>query len=70
MSPLSSSKLYNEARGMTGDTKSMETPYVVIFQAVNELAVEPQECWAFAHPRRAATVDFNGTCLLLSTSST
>ncbi|KAG9005117.1 methyltransferase protein [Tulasnella sp. JGI-2019a] len=60
MAPLSSSKLYNEARGLNGDTKSMETPYVVIFQAVNELAVEPQECWEFEHPRKGAILDSNG----------
>ncbi|KAG8885281.1 methyltransferase protein [Tulasnella sp. 331] len=60
MSPLSSSKLFNEARGMTSDTKSMETPYVVIFQAVNELAIDPQECWEFEHPRRGVVVDSNG----------
>ncbi|TEB34666.1 shk1 kinase-binding protein 1 [Coprinellus micaceus] len=37
LAPLSSSKLYNEARSSKND-KSLETPYVVMFQNVNVLS--------------------------------
>ncbi|KAG6861031.1 hypothetical protein C0995_004734 [Termitomyces sp. Mi166 len=61
LAPLSSSKLFNEARA-TKDLKSLETPYVVMFQAVNILSgdggglsgkcgPQVQECWEFVHPR-------------------
>lgn len=57
LAPLSSSKLYNEARALRND--SLETPYVVMFQAVNILSEDKsecgskiQECWEFEHPRR------------------
>lgn len=67
LAPLSSSKLYNEARAGK-DVKSLETPYVVMFQAVNILSGEGggprgkcgsqvQECWEFEHPRRDAVLD-------------
>ncbi|KAJ6513332.1 PRMT5-domain-containing protein [Mycena sanguinolenta] len=67
LAPLSSSKLYNEARAGKDD-KSVETPYVVMFQAVNLLSGDGggttgrcgpqiQECWEFEHPRRDAVVD-------------
>ncbi|KAF7374956.1 Protein arginine N-methyltransferase [Mycena sanguinolenta] len=67
LAPLSSSKLYNEARAGKDD-KSVETPYVVMFQAVNILSGDGggtsghcgpqiQECWEFEHPRRDAVVD-------------
>ncbi|KAJ7650328.1 PRMT5 arginine-N-methyltransferase-domain-containing protein [Roridomyces roridus] len=70
LAPLSSSKLYNEARAGK-DEKSMETPYVVMFQAVNILSGDGsgtngrcgpqiQECWEFEHPRRDAVVDERG----------
>jgi protein arginine N-methyltransferase 5 len=70
LAPLSSSKLYNEAR-LTKDEKSMETPYVVMFQAVNILSgtkasldgrcgPQIQECWEFEHPRRDAVLNSHG----------
>ncbi|KAF8149849.1 shk1 kinase-binding protein 1 [Crassisporium funariophilum] len=70
LAPLSSSKLYNKARSTQGE-KSMETPYVVMFQAVNILSgtkatvdgrcgPQVQECWEFEHPRREAVLDERG----------
>lgn len=70
LAPLSSSKLYNEAR-ITKDEKSLETPYVVMFQAVNILSgtkafldgrcgPQIQECWEFEHPRRDAVLNSHG----------
>ncbi|KAG5638898.1 hypothetical protein H0H81_008958 [Sphagnurus paluster] len=70
LAPLSSSKLFNEARA-TKDLKSLETPYVVMFQAVNILSGEGgglsgrcgpqiQECWEFEHPRRDPVLDARG----------
>ncbi|KAF8896284.1 PRMT5 arginine-N-methyltransferase-domain-containing protein [Infundibulicybe gibba] len=70
LAPLSSSKLYNEAR-TTKDEKSVETPYVVMFQAVNILSgdgggisgscgPQVQECWEFEHPRRDPVLDNRG----------
>ena len=49
----------------------METPYVVMFQAVNILSGEGggfsgkcgpkiQECWTFEHPRKDPVLDFRG----------
>ncbi|KAJ7903607.1 PRMT5 arginine-N-methyltransferase-domain-containing protein [Mycena olivaceomarginata] len=68
LAPLSSSKLYNEARAGKDEKKSVETPYVVMFQAVNILSGDGggtngrcgpqiQECWEFEHPRRDAALD-------------
>ena len=58
LAPLSSSKLYNEARALRNADDSLETPYVVMFQAVNILSEDKsqcgskiQECWGFEHPR-------------------
>lgn len=70
LAPLSSSKLYNEARS-TKDLKSLETPYVVMFQAVNILSGDGgglsgrcgsqiQECWEFEHPRKDPVLDARG----------
>ncbi|KAF9468127.1 PRMT5-domain-containing protein [Collybia nuda] len=70
LAPLSSSKLYNEARA-NKDLKSLETPYVVMFQAVNILSGEGggmsgkcgpqvQECWEFEHPRANPVLDTRG----------
>ncbi len=72
LAPLSSSKLYQEARS-TKDEKCLETPYVVMFQAVNILSgtktpadadwrcgPQVQECWEFEHPRRDAVVNKQG----------
>lgn len=71
LSPLASSKLYNEVTASTRDSKQAETPYVVMFQAVNTLSGDPspeslrcgnkvQECWAFEHPRRDLVLDNRG----------
>ncbi|KAI0033553.1 PRMT5 arginine-N-methyltransferase-domain-containing protein, partial [Vararia minispora EC-137] len=69
LAPLSSSKLYNEVRAGRGDRdKAAETPYVVMFQAVNILSgngggeagrcgPQVQECWEFEHPRRDAVLN-------------
>ncbi|KAF8992848.1 PRMT5-domain-containing protein [Cyathus striatus] len=68
LAPLSSSKLYNEARA-SNNPKSLETPYVVMFQAVNILSGESsdgrcgpqiQECWEFEHPRSEPILDERG----------
>ncbi|ETW83084.1 hypothetical protein HETIRDRAFT_417080 [Heterobasidion irregulare TC 32-1] len=67
LAPLSSSKLYNEVR-VGKDSKASETPYVVMFQAVNILSGDGggaegrcgpkvQECWDFEHPRRDAVLN-------------
>jgi protein arginine N-methyltransferase 5 len=67
---LSSSKLYNEVHAGKGDRAS-ETPYVVMFQAVNILSgqgdddggrcgTQTQECWEFEHPRRDVVLDERG----------
>lgn len=71
LAPLSSSKLYNGVRAGK-DEKASETPYVVMFQAVNILSgqgdddggrcgSEIQECWEFEHPRRDVVLDERGT---------
>lgn len=70
LAPLSSSKLYNEVRAGK-DEKASETPYVVMFQAVNILSGQGgddggrcgqqiQECWEFEHPRRDVVLDERG----------
>lgn len=70
LAPLSSSKLYNNAR-LSADIKGVETPYVVMFQNVNILSGDGggvsgrcgskvQPCWEFEHPRKDATVDERG----------
>ncbi|GJE96614.1 PRMT5-domain-containing protein [Phanerochaete sordida] len=70
LAPISSSKLYNEARA-TKDEKSMETPYVVMLQSIKILSGDGgglsgkcgpqiQECWEFEHPRRDAVVNAQG----------
>ncbi|KAJ7052637.1 PRMT5 arginine-N-methyltransferase-domain-containing protein [Mycena amicta] len=70
LAPLSSSKLFNEAR-IGKEEKNLETPYVVMFQAVNILSGDGsstngrcgpqiQECWEFEHPRRDAVLDERG----------
>ena len=73
IAPLSSSKLFNETR-TTKDVKAAETPYVVMFQAINILSgnggglsgncgPKVQECWEFEHPRKDAVLDERGGCL-------
>jgi hypothetical protein len=70
LAPLSSSKLYNEVRAGKDD-KGWETPYVVMFHAVNILSsqgggdggrcgAQVQECWEFEHPRRDVVLDNRG----------
>lgn len=70
LAPLSSSKLYNETRESKQE-KAIETPYVVMFQAVNILSGDGggirgvcgprvQECWEFEHPRRDAVLNEQG----------
>jgi protein arginine N-methyltransferase 5 len=70
LAPLSSSKLYNEVHASRAD-KAAETPYVVMFQAVNILSGDGggeagrcgppvQACWEFEHPRRDAVLDMRG----------
>ncbi|KAA1467478.1 PRMT5-domain-containing protein [Dentipellis sp. KUC8613] len=70
LAPLSSSKLYNEVRAGKNE-KASETPYVVMFQAVNILSgdgggqdgrcgPQVQECWDFEHPRRDAILNEQG----------
>lgn len=71
LAPLSSSKLYQEARS-TKSEKSLETPYVVMFQAVNILSgikisdpdqrygPQVQECWEFEHPRMDVVLNAKG----------
>jgi protein arginine N-methyltransferase 5 len=77
LAPLSSSKLYNEVRAGKDDNKASETPYVVMFQAVNILSGQGgdhggrcgsqiQECWEFEHPRRDVVLDERGKCFQLS----
>jgi type II protein arginine methyltransferase len=70
LAPLSSSKLFQEAR-THGDQKGAETPYVVMFQSVNILSGDGagasgrcqgqiQACWEFVHPRPDVVVDSRG----------
>ncbi|KIL64458.1 hypothetical protein M378DRAFT_11467 [Amanita muscaria Koide BX008] len=70
LAPLSSSKLYNEARS-GHEQKCLETPYVVLLSAVNILSdnggglrgqcgPQIQECWEFVHPRRDVVLDSRG----------
>ena len=71
LAPLSSSKLFGEVRAGPKHDKVTETPYVVMFQAVNLLSgdgggprsrcgTKVQECWEFKHPRRDAVLDARG----------
>jgi protein arginine N-methyltransferase 5 len=71
LAPLSSAKLYQEARS-TKTEKSLETPYVVMLQAVNILSETKipnldqrygpsvQECWEFEHPRKDVVMNAQG----------
>ncbi|KZV62913.1 PRMT5-domain-containing protein [Peniophora sp. CONT] len=71
LSPISSSKLYNEVNAGKDPQKSSETPYVVMFQAINVLSGDEggaggrcgpriQECWEFEHPRRDGVLGEDG----------
>lgn len=70
LSPISSPKLHNEVL-QNSSKSSAETPYVVMFQAVNTLSgdggglrgvcgTKIQECWTFEHPRREAVLNEQG----------
>ncbi|GBE88024.1 PRMT5-domain-containing protein [Sparassis latifolia] len=70
IAPLSSSKLFHETR-VGHEEKATETPYVVMFQAINILSgngggisgkcgPQVQECWEFEHPRRDVVLDERG----------
>lgn len=84
LAPISSSKLYNEARA-SKDEKGMETPYVVMLQSIKILSGDGgglsgkcgpqiQECWEFDHPRRDAVLNTQGSphffniCFIMVTS--
>ncbi|CAG8449331.1 18305_t:CDS:2 [Racocetra fulgida] len=58
ISPISSSKLYNEVAAYK-DLAHFETPYVVMFQSASELA-KPCQVWRFDHPNGNISVDENG----------
>ena len=69
LAPISSSKLQKEVNSK--DEKGTETPYVVMFQAVNMLSGDGgglrgacgpkvQECWSFFHPRPGAVLNAQG----------
>ncbi|TCD60480.1 methyltransferase protein [Steccherinum ochraceum] len=70
MAPLSSSKLFNEARAAK-DEAAKETPYVVMLSSINIMSdnggglsgkcgPRVQECWEFEHPRRDAVLNAQG----------
>jgi protein arginine N-methyltransferase 5 len=70
IAPLSSSKLYNEVNGAKDRARS-ETPYVVMFQAVDILSgdggglfgrcgTRVQEAWDFTHPRKDLVLNAAG----------
>jgi protein arginine N-methyltransferase 5 len=50
IAPLSSAKLCNEVTAYK-DLEHSETPYVVMFQQVSQIA-EPKDIWTFHHPNR------------------
>ncbi|KAG2220444.1 hypothetical protein INT45_004186 [Circinella minor] len=55
VTPLASSKLYNEVAAYK-DVTHFETPYVVMFQQVCELAVS-KPVWTFEHPNKTIEQD-------------
>ena len=74
LAPISSSRLHKEFKPK--DDKGAETPYVVMFQAVNMLSGDGgglrgacgpkvQECWSFFHPRPGAVLNAQGMSTLL-----
>eukprot|EP00005_Dracoamoeba_jomungandri_P006704 CAMPEP_0174262836 /NCGR_PEP_ID=MMETSP0439-20130205/15796_1 /TAXON_ID=0 /ORGANISM="Stereomyxa ramosa, Strain Chinc5" /LENGTH=571 /DNA_ID=CAMNT_0015347827 /DNA_START=9 /DNA_END=1721 /DNA_ORIENTATION=+ len=63
LSPMSSSRLFNEVRSF-GDRKHFETPYVVKFHNVDELA-PAKPCFTFVHPNNDEEID-NSRYLKLS----
>lgn len=71
LAPLSSSRLYNEVTASKDVLQGSETPYVVMFQAVNILSADGggtsgqcgpqvQECWEFDCPRKDAILGKRG----------
>lgn len=83
LSPIQSAKLHHEAGGSKDAKekdreKGLETPYVVMLQAINFLAEDSpgnahggrcghriQQCWEFEHPRKETVVDSRGACMRL-----
>lgn len=79
LAPIQSAKLHHEAGGSKDAKekdreKGLETPYVVMLQAINFLSGDNpnpvhggrcggriQQCWEFVHPRRDALLDSRGT---------
>ncbi|KAH8100111.1 PRMT5-domain-containing protein [Cristinia sonorae] len=70
IAPLSSSKLFNEARAAKDDA-AKETPYVVMLSSINIMSdgggglsgrcgPRVQECWEFEHPRRDPVLNAQG----------
>jgi len=71
LAPLSSAKLWNNVCNQAQERKLAETPYVVMFQAVNilssngggisgECGERVQEAWEFVHPRSNVVLDAQG----------
>ncbi|RKP27969.1 protein arginine N-methyltransferase 5 [Syncephalis pseudoplumigaleata] len=52
IAPLSSAKLHAEVAALPSPSRH-ETPYVVLFSAVHQMA-EPQAIWTFEHPLRSS----------------
>ncbi|KAJ1977489.1 hypothetical protein H4R34_003563 [Dimargaris verticillata] len=55
LAPLSSTKLYNQVTALNGPAH-FETPFVVLFDAVDSLAT-PQKVWDFVHPNPQLPTD-------------
>jgi len=74
LAPISSSKLHQDSGGSKDSRekdreKGLETPYVVMLQAINFLSGDGgsercgpkiQQCWMFEHPRKDAVLDAKG----------
>ncbi|KAH8117716.1 PRMT5-domain-containing protein [Phellopilus nigrolimitatus] len=78
LAPIQSSKIHHEAGGSKDAKekdreKGLETPYVVMLQAINFLSSDApgaihgrrcggriQQCWEFEHPRKDAVLDARG----------
>jgi type II protein arginine methyltransferase len=66
IAPLSSSKIYGDVLSH-GDAAHLETPYVVKFRAVKELA-EPIPLWEFKHPLSGFHLERGSKCFNLHNS--
>lgn len=75
IAPLSSSKLFNEARAAKMEA-AKETPYVVMLSSINIMSdnggglsgkcgPRVQECWEFEHPRRDPILNAQGISFLV-----